>query len=276
MIKRVRHNDWELVYQSSGDGELWLAFHGYGQNKDFLTFIPEQLKAEATFFLFDLFVHGESKAVPKRAITKTELKAIFEALFESEQIKRINLFGYSLGGKLALCLLELFPEKTDKIFLVAPDGIKRDYPNFLLNRTYLGDKILHLLHRNPALISSSLKVLKGGRIINEKAYHYYHSQTTDSHKREFVLKVWKVFSKLNPNLKEIKRILSERPELNFNLVYGKFDSLISARHIEKFSNDLIELRNAQFRKLDSGHNLLNADLIPLMKSMLPSGAKNQP
>src|SRR2546430_8395975 len=49
--------------------------------------------------------------------TKKEFRELFEKFLSEQSIKRFSLMGFSLGGKIALQLLELFPDRVNTVLL---------------------------------------------------------------------------------------------------------------------------------------------------------------
>ena len=64
--------------------------------------------------------------------TNDDLKQLFEKFFEEQSIKNISLMGFSLGGKIALQLIELFPYNINSVFYLHPDGSQDKFEIILL------------------------------------------------------------------------------------------------------------------------------------------------
>ncbi|WP_027002995.1 alpha/beta fold hydrolase [Hugenholtzia roseola] len=62
-----------------------------------------------------------------KVLEKREIQLCLSNLFDLYQIQTFTLLGYSLGSRLAMEVALLFPEKVEKLTLLAPDGI---LPNF--------------------------------------------------------------------------------------------------------------------------------------------------
>src|SRR5690606_4700241 len=96
---------------------------------------------------FDLPFHGQSTFAENTELSKEELNDLFESFLKKEQIDKISLMGYSLGGRVALCLLEKFGPSIEKVLLMASDGLIRNSYYAFVTRNGLGrflfKKVVH-------------------------------------------------------------------------------------------------------------------------------------
>ncbi|HMC96206.1 MAG TPA: alpha/beta fold hydrolase, partial [Flavobacteriales bacterium] len=102
-----------LAYRTYGRGPIAvLAFHGFGRMGADFKVLEATLGDPCTLYAFDLHFHGESPRYPGRVdepFTPEELATFFFAFTSSIGCQRITLLGYSLGGRLALSVLEQVP-----------------------------------------------------------------------------------------------------------------------------------------------------------------------
>lgn len=117
-----------LAYRTYGHGPLQvLAFHGFGRTGEDFHILDASLGGLCTIHAFDLHFHGASPAYPHRAdqpFTPQELATFFTAFADQLGADRIAVLGYSLGGRMAMNLLEQMPARITRAFLVAPDGLR--------------------------------------------------------------------------------------------------------------------------------------------------------
>ena len=117
-----------LAYRTYGHGPLAvLAFHGFGRTGEDFHILEKTLGERCTLYAFDLHFHGQSPSYPHRAdepFTPKELATYFAAFADELKAEKVVLLGYSLGGRMVLTLLEQMPERVDRAFLVAPDGLR--------------------------------------------------------------------------------------------------------------------------------------------------------
>src|SRR5690606_34373299 len=109
-----------------------LAFHGIGQTGAgcFRPF-GVLLGGHFTVYAFDLPFHGESRTHfdQKRWLTgdapilPVEWREYLSSFLQTQNIGKFSVAGFSLGGRFALATMGLFPERIEKAFLIAPDGL---------------------------------------------------------------------------------------------------------------------------------------------------------
>ena len=101
-----------------------LAFHGFGRTLDDFKTFKQSLCSQYNIHGFNLFHHGNAEypndRITSNTLTKPELKDMLAAYLEAHNIERFSLLAYSIGGRVALCMMEWFPEKVDAVYLYAP------------------------------------------------------------------------------------------------------------------------------------------------------------
>ena len=117
-----------LAYRTFGNGPSpVLALHGFGRTGADFEVLAPALGKYHTIHAFDLHFHGMSPGYPERAevpFTPHELAVFFAAFLDHIGSEKASLLGYSLGGRIAMSLLETMPERIEQVFLAAPDGLK--------------------------------------------------------------------------------------------------------------------------------------------------------
>lgn len=231
-----------LFVQKWGNGpEPLLAFHGIGQEHSI--FADWQNLPDFTVYAFDLPFHGRSAVPPGKVIEKAEWIGWVTAFLEQQGIQRFSLAGFSMGGRLALVLLEALADRIDQVFLIAPDGIRENPFYRLAVGTAPGRAVFRLLVFRPQV----LLVLGGWA----EKLGWVHASVTrfvrwmlDSREKQFrVYHAWTAFRKLTFSGK-----LPDRPVL---FVMGQYDRLMPPASVEP-------LLSAQAERvvLRCGHNQL--------------------
>ncbi len=97
--------------------EKLLLLHGAigGQNQ--FRFLKEELKNRFEVFSINFSGHGGLSLPPSFSIGLFMEDVLL--FLEQEKIKSINIFGYSMGGYVALALAKKYPEKIKKIITLA-------------------------------------------------------------------------------------------------------------------------------------------------------------
>ena len=252
------HKDLSIHYTKFGSGPTKLfAFHGFARTgQDFALFEP-YLKERYTIYAFDLFLHGKSSfpkdRIEEKPISEIELKHFFEALLARLSISDFALMGYSLGGKIALSLLQLFPNSVKEIYLLAPDGIILNRWYNFTSRTRIGRKIYHYITDNPNSYFTLLGILKFTGIIRKKMHTFLLDNMKTKKKRELVYNIWCTFSLINPNIDLIQKNIVNH-NITCHLFFGKNDNIIKPKIGQNFVSKIPN--HSSFYLIDCGHVLI--------------------
>lgn len=263
-------NDLRLEYITFGTGKkTLLAFHGFGRNANDFRVFKESFGEEYTVYSFNLFLHQGSlfpvERIEKKPLKKLELHQLVHEFLNSKSISEFNLAGYSLGGKIALAILELFPSNIHEVWLFAPDGIKKNPWYTFTSKTYIGRKAYQLFMKHPNGFIKALKSLQKTNIINQKLIKFALSNTESEEKRILVYNVWLMFRHIEPNIDAICNGINSSNVKIFQF-YGKNDQVILPKVGLDFAKKIKQEDN--YVILDQGHNLLTKNTNQIVRKML--------
>ncbi len=115
----------EIAYVKEGKGKKVLLFvHGLSSNSDAWYRNIETLKKEYTCIAIDLPGFGKSFKNAKE-FTPTYFAEILKEFSEKMKLKKFTLVGHSMGGQTAIKFAVKYPEKLEKLILIAPAGIEK-------------------------------------------------------------------------------------------------------------------------------------------------------
>ena len=257
-----------LEYEIIGNGSKpMFAFHGFASNADMFRILEKSLGSRFTIYSFNLPFHGKSvvdEETIRLGIDPVQLKKYFKNFLWHIHSSYFSLLGYSIGGKVALKLIELLPDDVQDIFLFAPDGIKISLWYHLVTKTYFGKLIYKRMMIHPSRYMKVLGFLAVLRIINSRTANFVKSTLDTNEKREMVYKTWICLKDLDPEIRTIQSIIN-RKNLRVHLFFGKHDKLIPPSIGKKFQEGI---KNKNLHVVDSGHQLItdkiNSDLMELM------------
>lgn len=246
-----------LPYRIYGNGpSLLLAFHGFGRTGEDFRVFEKELGAHFTIFAFDLPFHGQGKVnsiLKNPVFTKQDLYDLITQFCTEKKIDRFSVMGYSLGGKIALSCLEIFPTLIENIYLLAPDGLKINPFYFIGTRTWLGRYIFESIIDHPGILFNTGNFLEKMKWINPKINHFVKHHMDTIEKRRQVYHVWVLFRKFIPDLDKIAKITNEN-NINFMMFFGKFDSVISMKLADKMMRRLKD--KDVLHVLNCGHRVM--------------------
>ena len=241
-----------LAYKKHGSGSnIYLMFHGFGQNMKAYDPFLNLMKEDDTFIIFDIFYHGQSswRSVNQK-LTKNIWKSIVIQLMEEENFDTFHLIGYSMGGKFSLVTYELFPTQVKSLLLMAPDGIKTGFWYNMATFPGVLNRIFKHVVLHPNRFFKTMSFLNSLGVLESSIVKFVKSQMKTRTKRAQVYFTWNVFKPLQPNLGEIiKSIRSNQTPIT--LITGKFDKMVTSKNLEKFSS---KIPNINLIELECGHN----------------------
>ncbi len=124
-------------YTDSGSGPVLLFIHGLLGSQRQWTHLVDRLDDGHRVVVPDLFGHGES-AKPMGDYSLGGHAATLRDLLDRLDIERVTLVGHSLGGGIAMVFSYLFPERVERLVLVASGGLGREVSPLLRSATLPG------------------------------------------------------------------------------------------------------------------------------------------
>jgi pimeloyl-ACP methyl ester carboxylesterase len=258
----ITHKDYEVEFFEYGSGDkIIFAFHGFNNHaEDFRTF-GEVTANHFKTIAINLFFHGTSIAcsdIVERGFTVEDLKGLFNKLSMLFPAEKYTLIGYSLGGRIALKIMEICPEKIERLILIAPDGIKINPIYRNLTQTSSGQKLFKQVTNNPSIFFVVAMLLRKLRLVTEKKYFFALNNFDSKQKREKLYLVWMIFRKIISDQAHLKKIIKKN-NINIDLFYGKHDRIIPSAIGKNFRKGMEA--NISFHDMDSGHQLLKEKIL---------------
>jgi pimeloyl-ACP methyl ester carboxylesterase len=254
----------QIHYGKAGAGAiLLLCFHGYGESAESFSFLEKTVADEFTLFAIDFPFHGKTIWNEGLVFTPEDLANIVEKIIEeiSFQNPKIFLLGFSMGGRVALQVLQSIPNKVQKIILLAPDGLKINFWYWLATQTSFGNKLFHFTAKRPSWFFLLMNTADKLRLVNQSVFKFANHYLHDKQMRNELYNRWTVMRQFKPNIKKIKQDIRSN-NIQLRLLYGKFDKVIRHKNAEKFMIGIES--NCILSIINSGHELLkekNADEI---------------
>jgi pimeloyl-ACP methyl ester carboxylesterase len=127
----------ELSYVDKGAGPAVLFIHGLlGSHRNWAHLVDE-LDSQHRVIVPDLFGHGMS-AKPMGDYSLGAHAATLRDLLDRLDIDTVTVVGHSLGGGIAMQFCYLFPERVERLALVASGGLGRTVSPLLRSATLPG------------------------------------------------------------------------------------------------------------------------------------------
>lgn len=266
-----------ITYKTSLIHYLWLGngrnillcLHGYGESATSFQFLQPHLPPEYALLAIDLPFHGQTQWHEDLSFTASDLIKIIDAIRvqHTHNYGNLTLLGFSMGGRIALQLLQQMPEKINRLILLAPDGLKVNFWYWLSTQTVIGNKLFRYTMRHPQWFFYMLAFSNRLRLINQSIYKFIRYYLHDSTARHLLYERWTCLNSIRPNLVSIKKII-HKFQVPVRLLYGKYDRIILPKRGEKFRDGIESFCTLQV--IQAGHQLLQEkhvqDIIRLLQS----------
>jgi len=266
----IEHQGYKLFLEKFGHGpEILIAFHGFGQHAGIYKVFEPILEEKYTVYSIEHFHHGRSfypsnkrKSAPFSADI---LRGLIDTLLSTEQIGRFSLMGYSLGGKTALQTLEMFPEKVNRLILLAPDGVIESGWYKFVSRNAAGEFMYKSFIRRPGIMFGLMKGMTRIGAVSEKEYKFATGQLDSEEKRKLIYYTWRSYSLIRPHLSKIKQQINHYGIPSF-IITGKYDTVLNPRIGETFISGLHD--SCRHIEIAASHDLLRHKTMETLKEVI--------
>ena len=114
--------DFHVIQWGKGP-KLLVCFHGFGESAAEFSCLEPSLGDIYTLVAIDLPFHGSTRWNGE-VFDQEIVRHLAEKILEHYQLSIFSVLGYSLGGRVALSLVEALPQQVQQLILVAPDGVR--------------------------------------------------------------------------------------------------------------------------------------------------------
>ncbi|MDR3715674.1 MAG: alpha/beta hydrolase [Puia sp.] len=263
-----------LTYRSSrihflqgGHGDkILLCFHGYGETAASFAFLEGPLGTAFTLLAIDLPFHGKTEWNEGMSFSMESLLEILQGIellkdladgtgtpTPGKKQARILLTGFSMGGRIALSLLEKIPDRVEKIILLAPDGLTVNPWYWLATQTRPGNRIFRYTMKHPGWFFLVLRIGNLLGAVNPSVYKFTRNYVDNPAVREALYHRWTVLRNFRPDIPVITSLVRER-RIPVRLLYGQYDRIIRSGKGERFKKNIDPF--GELFLLPSGHQLL--------------------
>ncbi len=248
---KVGQVDWSYLDNGMGD-EVWLSFHGYGQQAEVMHHFMQELRPNARILSFDLPLHGNTSIHKNKSLSIGDVGELIGTALREVGAASCSLAGFSLGGKIVLKMVELVPAKLERVILIAPDGLKTNPLYWFVTHTVIGRWLFEFFIAFPQPLLGASRLLSTTRLMNPKIHEFVSAQLSTREKRQKVLDTWMTFRYISPSLDQVRKKIW-RYKILPTLVFGTRDRVIHPKLAKKLSGN--NCKTAKLIMLNTGHNL---------------------
>jgi len=258
-----------IHYSYGGDGKnLLLCFHGYGESEKSFHFLEKYLPPSYFLIAIDMPYHGETVWKEGMNFTMDDLENIILVLQDKHNFlgQPFSMLAFSMGGRIALSILQRKQQQVSRLILLAPDGLVINFWYWLSTQTHLGNKLFLATIHKPGWFLKMVKLSNRLGLLNQSIYKFVDHFLHDKKKRKQLYLRWTCFRKIKPDLAKLKESISQY-KIPVHLVYGKHDRIIVASRGEKFKTGIEPY--CTLESLNCGHQVLHEKNIDVILRYLP-------
>jgi pimeloyl-ACP methyl ester carboxylesterase len=250
-IENVNKLDLKFIKIGKGKKNA-LAFHGFGQDNSYYAPFESIFGDKYTIYCFNLPFHGDDdtskSGIP---VTKDTLRDFFHQFLDRNMITSFSNIGFSIGAKISLSLLELFPEKNEELILMAPDGFRNNIWYSLGTGSMISRSLFKYFVNHPEYFFRFSDSMASLGLVHPGVIRFAKSQMNSIEKREKVFYTWMFFRKLHIRKDQITKLLTAH-QIPVSIFLGKEDKIILEKHF-RFLRDNNKI-DSNIEILDAGHN----------------------
>lgn len=234
---------------------MLLGFHGYSSSSVSFAFLGDHIGDEFTLVAIDLPFHGKTDWKEGLTFTVVDLTKIVEQI--SQDVipgnSKIYLLGFSMGGRIALSVLQSMPDKIERIILLAPDGLKINGWYRLATANRFGNTVFKFTMKHPAWFFTLLNISQKLKIANQSVYKFVISHLHDEQSRNNLYARWTTLREFKNDPEKIKPLIILH-KIVAKLVYGEMDRIVSVDGGKKFIKGIEPY--CEILVLPCGHQIL--------------------
>lgn len=256
MVQRELAYEGNIIsYVTYGTGSTpVVCLHGYAQNATRWSILEPFLKDRFTLYAFDLPYHGRTQWKNVETFTVAAFVDIIKQVL-LPGAKTFYLLAYSMGGRIALGLLQAIPQMIAKVVLLAPDGLHGNPWYRFATHTRAGRALFNECKKNPKLIISVGKQLRKRGILSEQMYNLAHYYINDETARFTLYDRWISTRHFDPSLSKLRAIIL-RQHTPVDMIFAKHDKIILASRGTAFAKGVESY--VHIHVIDAGHSFLYA------------------
>jgi pimeloyl-ACP methyl ester carboxylesterase len=242
-------------YYLDRGSRLMVCFHGYDENGSGFGILQDVLPPDCSLLSLDLPLHGATQWNETSSFTPTVLWEIISRVCgkHGRPCTGVELAGFSMGGRVALALLEYAAEHIAKVVLFAPDGLRSDFWYSVATANAAGRGFFRFTMSNAHWLLLTLRFGRKMSLINQSIFKFSYHYLKDPQSRQKLYDRWVVMRHMRPSLNKVKSAI-RKFEIPVLLIYGSSDRIMPAQTGRDFCRDTDQL--CKVETIACGHQIL--------------------
>jgi pimeloyl-ACP methyl ester carboxylesterase len=252
----VEQGNAKFHYRVFGSGpQLLFCFHGYGRDSYSFGCLQKALGNTYTLIAIDMPFHGLTAWKNKLTFHPNYLVQVMQQIrkkYNSDK-EKFSVLGFSMGGRIALHLVQVLHKHIDRVVLIAPDGLKINFWHWFCTHTWPGNKLLGYTINHPSWVLYLLKLAERTRVINASVASFVHYYLHDHEQRQTLYQRWTTLRKFTLNIDRLKKTIIKN-KIPVRMLFGLHDQIILSSSGRKFRRGIEEY--ATVKVINETHYLL--------------------
>ncbi len=249
----IKYKQSVIHYYLFGSGTKWLfCFHGYGEEGNSFYILEDELENDYTIVAIDFPFHGATDWKEGLLFTTHDLLQIISLITQKDN-EPISLLGYSMGGRIALHILETIPKYIDRVVLVAPDGLHENFWYWLSTQTKAGNKLFIFSMEHPKWLFSLMQISNRAGLLNNSLFKIAHYYLDDTASRLLLYERWTTMRKFKIDFHKLKDIIHAY-NIHVRFLFGSYDRIVLSKRAKYFKEGIEE--QVKVSVIEAGHQLL--------------------
>lgn len=238
------------TYEYGNGPRLLILFHGFDESGAEYGTLGDRLGKEYTVLIPDLPYHGQTQWTTG-VLSPALLIEMAGILMRHRGVSKCSILGYSMGGRLALCLAQQRTVLIDRLILLAPEGLRKNRWFDFATHTLIGRILFRWITSRPGPLLFLLKISRKGGLISSDLANFVKKYMNTTEKRFLVYRMWMCFRKLHIKRRNIFGSLT-RHKVPLWICLGRYDRLIPLKTTNKIKpSPFVRITTAE-----CGHRLL--------------------
>lgn len=253
-----------IAWYTGGEGPRTLfCLHGFGESGKQFAVLVKALSKHYTLYAIDLPHHGNTHWKEGNDFTLADLQTILAQILPPG--KPYTLLGFSMGGRIALSLLQAAPQSTEALVLLAPDGLRMSPWYWIATQTKAGNLLFRFSMRHAGWLAGVVNVLFQLKIVNKSIAKFVRHHIDDATMREQLYRIWTTMRRFKPDMHAIRTQLAKHP-VPVKMIFGKFDRIILTRYGKNWQQKMPQ--HITLYEFYTGHYLLKEKFAPHIAAIL--------
>lgn len=224
----------DIGLQTKGDGpQVLVCLHGYLQDRHLFEPLFENVPSGWRIILVDLPCFGESVWKSNTPMTQDFIQKFWQSIQARFKGDVWHLLGFSMGGKISMAIQTLENPQTQKVILIAPDGIRSNPWHRFAAETLPGKWVLKLIFRRPVPFLKLADIIYRKRWIDRMRHRVFMANFASLKNRQWFSEYLRIYGGIRLDIKNLAKNPYSRLT-RWYVIWGRHDEVLSPKNVKRF------------------------------------------